>query len=118
MYEDYFIKAIDSLRQLNKVPNLNVSYPGTVLPNGNIVYQCNTRKDQTNYDDYWISFYVIIPPTDSSLVPQQIDEEAQINGRNVSDETRIALRFAYRIFKQYKETLQKIEGYITAFKKP
>ena len=110
MYENYLFKAINALRKNNKVPHLNIRYPAITSSNGDITFLCDTCKDCSNTNEYWISFYVTIPLTDFDLKLQQIDKETNPQNKRVSDEDRIVLRVGYRIYRKYRETIKDISA--------
>ncbi len=115
MHENYLLEAVNALRKNKKIPHLNVRYPATVSSNGDITFLCDTCKDYSDTNEYWISFYVTVPSTDFDLALQQIDKDAGMYDKNISDDDRITLRISFRIYTKYKETIKDIEKIAKSF---
>ena len=113
MYEEHLLLAVARLRAINKIPNLNISLPGTKLRNGGTVYTCDNRENGKDTDSPWITFHVAIPQSDSELTPQQIDQEANIESISLDNQdptrNRITYRFAFRIWTAYKNAVEEMQ---------
>ena len=113
MYEEHLLMAVARLRAINKIPNLNISLPGTKQGNGETVYTCDNCKNAKDTDSPWITFHVAVPQSDLELTPQQIDQEANIESISLDNpdtiRNRITYRFAFRIWTAYKNAVEEMQ---------
>ena len=62
------------------------------------LFLCDTYKDNSDINGYWISFYVTILQIGFDSKPQQIDKDAGSYGKLLTDVLRIVIRIGRRIF--------------------